>query len=135
VNRIELSPCYKNKWDHDWLQYWFYVDIRAPGCSVVGGSYSSFSGEISPLIVLLELAIWIDHSRTNVRGSSITQQWRTNAPTQAFPATNAAAARTACILAGYFIALLDSTLHSRITWPLKAVLYSTQPYTAGLHGL
>ena len=39
IERIELSFCQKNKWEDDWVQYWFYAKIAFPA--------SDPSGEIS----------------------------------------------------------------------------------------
>ena len=30
IERVELSFCQKNKWEDDWVQYWFYAKIGFP---------------------------------------------------------------------------------------------------------
>lgn len=30
IERVELSQAHKNKWDDDWLSYWFYVKVDMP---------------------------------------------------------------------------------------------------------
>jgi hypothetical protein len=57
-------------------------------------------------------------THTNARGSSSTQQWRTNIETQGFPVTNAATTQTAC------------TLHNR-KWALYAVGEDAYPVGEG----
>ena len=37
IERMELSYCHKNKWEDDWVQYWFYAKIDFPGTSSSSG--------------------------------------------------------------------------------------------------
>jgi len=37
IERVELSYCHKNKWEDDWVQYWFYAKIDFSGTSSSSG--------------------------------------------------------------------------------------------------
>lgn len=49
IMRFELSHGQKNRWDDNWLRYWFYVKVDMADVSRIRRSFYPFSGPFFPM--------------------------------------------------------------------------------------
>lgn len=49
IFRVELSMTQKNRWDDEWLSYWFYIKIDMSEASGYGQPFYPFFNSMSPL--------------------------------------------------------------------------------------
>lgn len=49
IARVELSLAQRNRWDDDWLQYWFYIKIDMSNASSIGRAFYSFYNSLGPM--------------------------------------------------------------------------------------